>query len=187
MLLDTLQHFEWLNEPANLNYNEAGMEILTAPQTDFWQHKQHHISKDNGHFFYCRQDGNFSSVVHWSFKDSGGFRQCGLMLRLDDRNWIKAGLMSADSDQPQIGTVVTAGGYSDWATTSTPEISNEIWFKVKRLNGDYLLFYSADGQVYKQLRMLHFQSEYPEIKVGAYACSPQNQSFLCTLRAIEFI
>lgn len=186
MLLDDLQFFEWMNEPIKINYSESGMEILTNPHTDFWQSKQHKTAKDNGHFFFRRRDDNFSMTVHWSFVESGNFKQCGLMLRIDERNWIKVGIMSQTADKPQLGTVVTSNGYSDWATYDINGLEDEIWFKIKRNNGDYLLFYSTDGNRFKQLRMFHFRSEFPEVKVGAFACSPQNISFDCTIKSIEF-
>lgn len=37
MLLDALRDFEWLNEPLDVNFEEAGMRVLTHNKTDFWQ------------------------------------------------------------------------------------------------------------------------------------------------------
>lgn len=186
MLLDDLQYFEWLNEPRILNYNESGIEITTESHTDFWSSKHHQIHKDNGHFFFRRQDKNFSLTLHWSFPESGEFRQCGLMLRQDERNWAKVGLMSAKNTQPQLGSIITNGGYSDWATANVPTMNGEIWLRAKRINSDFIFFYSTDGEEFQQLRMFHLRSEFPEIKAGAYACSPQNKPFSGTLRSIEF-
>ena len=85
MLLDVLKDFEWLNEPRKLAYSDAGMAISTEAQTDFWQSVQHQVRKDNGHFFFTPRDGNFTLTLQWQFGDYSGFRQCGLMLRLDER------------------------------------------------------------------------------------------------------
>ena len=34
MLLDALRDFEWLNEPLDVNFEEAGMRVLTHNKTD---------------------------------------------------------------------------------------------------------------------------------------------------------
>ncbi len=186
MLLDVLKDFEWLNEPRKLAYSDAGMAISTEAQTDFWQSVQHQVRKDNGHFFFTPRDGNFTLTLQWQFGDYSGFRQCGLMLRLDERNWIKMGLMAAEAGKPQIGTVVTHRGNSDWAVHDLPESGNVLWFRVRRLKGDYIFFVSVDGEKFRQLRLVTFHSENPVIQAGAYACSPQEQPFDCTLKTLDF-
>ncbi len=185
MLLDVLKDFEWLNEPRRITYSDEGMAIVTEPQTDFWQSVQHQIKKDNGHFFFTPRDGNFTLTTQWFFENCSNFRQCGLMLRLDERNWIKVGLMSTEPNNPQVGTVVTHRGNSDWAVHNIPSLNGNIWFRVRRLKGDYVFFASVDGQNFFQLRLVTFHSESPIIKVGAYACSPQEQTFNCTLKALD--
>ena len=186
MLLDILKDFEWLNEPRKLSYNDAGMVVSTEAQTDFWQSVHHQIRKDSGHFFFTRRDGNFTLTLQWQFGDYSEFRQCGLMLRLDERNWIKMGLMSEESGKPQIGTVVTHRGNSDWAVHEISLSGNALWFRVRRLKGDYIFFVSTDGNKFRQLRLLTFHSESPVIQAGAYACSPQGQSFDCILKTLDF-
>ena len=46
MLLDALRDFEWLNEPLDVNFEEAGMRVLTHNKTDFWQSVHHRFGKD---------------------------------------------------------------------------------------------------------------------------------------------
>ncbi len=185
MLLDVLKDFEWYNEPLRLTYRDDGMDICAETQTDFWQSQQHQIHKDNGHFFYTQKDGDFTLTAHWKYEEYSGFRQCGMMVRLDDKNWIKTGIMSPSSNNLQIGTVVSHRGNSDWAIHNFSSLSEEIWFRIKRIKSDYLIFVSSDGQNFQQLRLCTFHAESPDVKVGAYACSPQNLPFVCTLVGLD--
>ena len=181
MLLDVLKNFEWYNEPLRITYREDGMDICTEMQTDFWQSQYHHLYKDNGHYFYTHKSDDFNLNIHWKFEEYSGFRQCGAMVRIDERNWIKVGIMSPDDNKLQVGTVVTHHGNSDWASHALVSVNDEIWFRIKRIKSDYVIFVSTDGQNYQQLRLCSFHMESPEVKVGAYSCSPQNVSFVCTL------
>lgn len=186
MLLDALRDFEWLNEPLDVNFDETGMRVLTHDKTDFWQSAHHHFAKDNGHFFYTRREDDFTFVISWKFVSSGQFDQCGVMLRIDEKNWFKASIMYDNPQQPMLGSSVTNCGYSDWAAMEIPHGIEEISFKVKRLKGDYIIYYSLDGLSFKQIRLLHLINDQPEVKIGAYLCSPQREAFEGVLTRIEF-
>ena len=187
MLLDALRDFEWLNEPLDVNFEEAGMRVLTYNKTDFWQSVHHRFGKDNGHFFYARREGDFTFGVTWRFENSGQFDQCGIMLRIDEKNWFKASVMSDNEAQPRLASCVTNCGYSDLAPIEIPAGITEVSYKIKRFKGDYILYYSLDGINFKQLRMLHLLNDQPEVKVGAYICSPQREAFEGVLTQIEVI
>lgn len=185
MLLDALRDFEWYNDPENVRFTELGMEVSSRPKTDFWQSIHHNFRKDDGHFFYGRTTENFTLTVKWSFDGASLFDQCGLMLRIDERNWFKAGIMTETSAVPKIGSSATNSGYSDWALLEVPYL-NAIWFKLKRNGGDYIAYYSLDGNTYKQMRLFHLINDVPEVKVGAYICSPQHNNFSAILETLSF-
>lgn len=109
------------------------------------------------------------------------------MLRIDEKNWFKASVMSDNEAQPRLASCVTNCGYSDLAPIEIPAGITEVSYKIKRFKGDYILYYSLDGINFKQLRMLHLLNDQPEVKVGAYICSPQREAFEGVLTQIEFI
>ena len=45
---------------------------------------------------------------------------------------------------------------------------------------------SLDGKKFKQVRMFHLLNDCPEVKIGAYACSPQRDDFEAILSQIDF-
>lgn len=185
MLLDSLKDFSWYNEPADVSFGEDGMTVETEPETDFWQSLHHNIHKDNGHFFFTRKNGDFTLTLKWRFADIVSSDQCGIMLRIDSLNWIKTGLLTTDLRHPQLGSVVTLNGISDWAIYPLAELPQNLWLRLQRRGKDFLLFASVDGEDFFLLRMCGLPHLGDEAKVGAYACSPQKHSFVCTLAGIE--
>lgn len=185
MLLDSLKDFSWDNEPADVCFNENGMVVKSEPETDFWQSLPHNIHRDNGHFFFTRKNGDFSLVVHWRFEQAEAADQCGIMLRIDSLNWVKAGFLSSDMRMPQLGSVVTTNGTSDWAVWPLVSVPQDIWLKAVRKGKNFLLFASIDGQNFRQLRMFALPNVKNELRCGAYICSPQKHNFSATLVSIE--
>ncbi len=185
MLLDALKDFNWYNEPNNVRFTEQGMSVETKQGTDFWQNAAHHAHKDNGHFFYTSQAGDFELVIKWHNASPIAFAQSGLMLRHDNLNWAKISVLSQGVDKPQIGTVVTNSGYSDWAVNDLSVYQPDIWYKARRRSGDVVFYISMDGRNYKQIRQFRFWENPLIIKVGAYACSPQRDDFSCILESID--
>lgn len=184
MFLDSLKNFQWYNEPANVCFVEDGMLVETEPNTDFWQNVSHNIHKDNGHFFYISKISDFSMTVKWRFDKAVASDQCGLMVRVDVNNWAKISLLSPDINKYQIGCVVTNSGNSDWSSMPIDVVPSVLWFKIIRRAKDFILFVSLDGKSYNMIRMFSFFHADDVIKVGAYACSPQNHNFKCVLEDI---
>lgn len=185
MLLDALKRFEWYNEPENVRFNELGMVVNAKPKTDFWQSTHHNFHKDNGHFFFTRAMNNFTLTVKWHFEKAYQFDQCGLMLRVDERNWFKLSLMSENPTTPKLGSSLTNFGYSDWAVQELDKMPQEIWYRLKRNGSDYIAYFSLDGFTYKQLRLFHLVNDNPEVKIGAYVAAPQRSDFECVLETLE--
>jgi len=185
MILDSLKNFQWLNDPADVFFNETGMNVMAREKTDFWQSLHHNFGRDNGHFFYTHKIGDFSMTVKWSFAALNHFQQCGIMVRVDERNWIKASLMQDDAKFPKLGTSVTQKGYSDWASQNLLAPVNAIWYRIARKSGDYTVLYSLDGENFSQIRLAYLMRDIPEVKVGAYLCSPNISGFEATLERIE--
>ena len=181
MFLDSLKYFTWYNEPENVRFAEGGMIVEASPQTDFWQNNNHNIRKDNGHFFYSEYEGDFILTIKWRTPKPIAFSQYGLMVRLNSMNWAKLSFMSQDTAIPQIGSIVTNNGNSDWSITYLTDFQPEIWYRLVRRSNDFLFYYSLDGQKFRQIRLFDLnQLPMNTVKIGAYACSPQN----CTAEAI---
>ena len=185
MLLDALRNFSWYNEPENVRFTEEGMLIETKGNTDFWQNRRHNFHKDDGHFFYISRPGDFNLRVKWRFYAPVASDQCGIMVRADQLNWAKVGFLSPDLTNPQLGSVVTKQGDSDWASSVLDIVPPEISFRLIRRSDSFAAYYSLDGSSFRQARLFSFPDNPPTVKIGAYACSPQAHNFECVLEEIS--
>ena len=185
MLIGQIRDFEWYNEPQDFNLIEEGLLITTAPKTDFWQNADCGFAKDDGHLFFQKKSGNLTLMVKWHFPQVKDSAQCGAMIRSDHQNWIKAGLLSQNPYNPQLGVVVASQGASDWSMIDLPKECKDLWVKIRRRGKDFIVWYAVDGENFKQIRMVHLSKTLPATDVGAYACSPKDEPFECLLEQIE--
>lgn len=185
MLLEKIKDFNWLCEPKNVEFIEKGLFITTKPNTDFWQNSNFNISKDDGHFFACIKEGDFTLTTKWFFEQFKNAAQCGLMIKSDSKNWIKAGIIPTADNKPQIGVVVAYNGVCDWSLNDLAKDIHSCYFRIKRIGSNFVVYYSIDGSEYKQIRLINHLHIRQVIDVGAYACSPKDESFDCVLEEID--
>lgn len=184
MHFEQLEKFEWYNDPENVRFENDAMVIFARNGTDFWQSIHRGFKKDDGHFFFCRQEGDFFLTLKWSFEQIEKFSQCGVMLRIDERNWFKASLMNENEGCDVLATSLTIGGHSDWSGFNLNQKINEIWFRLNRVGDDYILSYSLDGIKFVKIKMFYLQS-YEDVKVGAYIASPNEVNFSAMLSNLK--
>ena len=67
----------------------------------------------------------FSFVVKTEFESKRRFDQCGVVMYLDNENWLKASIEYENEEYQRLGSVVTNHGYSDWATTDIDALVKE--------------------------------------------------------------
>lgn len=68
-------------------------------------------------------------------------------------------------------------GVAIWATADISAEIREMWYRLSRRESDYCLESSADGVVFRQMRICHMPKGADEITFGIYACSPEQSSF----------
>lgn len=175
----------WLNQPEKLQTGN-GLEIWTMPQTDFWQRTHYGFRNDNGHCLFREVIGDFSMTTQVEFHPTVLYDQCGLILRVDENNWIKASTEYIGEASSKLGSVVTNLGYSDWATQDISSSVKMLWYRVSRRGSDFLIEAAHDGAVWQQLRICHLHEVESKILAGVYACSPLENSFWCRFNFLQF-
>lgn len=171
--------FAWTREPACWEIRDGRIEITTSPHTDLWQRTYYHFQNDNAPVFQMETaEPYFSFVVKTDFQDSGRrFDQCGIVMYLDSENWLKGSIEYENSEYQHLGSVVTNGGYSDWATTKIDASTKTMWYRLSRREDDFRIECSTDGIAFDQMRICHMHKGKGTIRFGIYACSPENSSF----------
>jgi regulation of enolase protein 1 (concanavalin A-like superfamily) len=175
----------WFNEPEKYFF-DRGLNIVTKPETDFWQGTHYGFRRDNGHCLLTKISGDFSIKTHVDFHPTAQYDQCGLLARIDTQNWIKCSVELENQQISRLGSVVTNLGFSDWATQDISADIKSIYYRMSKEGQDFLLEYSFDDLQWQQMRITHLHACRDWIDTGIYACSPVGRGFQCTFRFLAF-
>lgn len=177
-MLDLTQ-LQWTREPATWSIKDGTISITTEPGTDLWQRTYYHFRNDNAPALQLTTSEKFFSfVVRTDFTGAHHrFDQCGVVMYLDSENWLKGSVEYEDGVIQHLGSVVTNHGWSDWATTEISADVRHMWYRLSRREDDYRIDCSTDGEHFAQMRVCHLHEGAGEVRVGVYACSPEDSSF----------
>ena len=178
----------WTREPAAWIVSEDAVEVTTRPRTDLWQRTYYHFRNDNAPVLQARtEERYFSFTVRTNFSQSHHrFDQCGIVVYLDSESWIKASVEYENERFQHLGSVVTNGGWSDWATTEIPADERQMWYRLSRRGDDFRVECSRDGRVFSQMRVCHLAAATGAVNFGVYACSPEDSSFTARFDQFDF-
>lgn len=168
---------KWFNQPGTWNGDAALLNFTVDPDTDYWQVTHYGFKRDNGPFYYQEIDSDFQASVKITGQYQELFHQAGLMIRIDEKNWIKTGIEYVDGVQ-NISAVVTRE-VSDWSVVPRHDSPESVWLKLLR-KGDYVeIKYSFDNKSYDLLRLAYFPPGV-KVQIGMVAAAPGKESFPVT-------
>ncbi len=173
---------EWYNEPPVWNLQGDTVTITSGQKTDFWRETHYGFIRDNGHFFYQAIKGDFIAEVKVSGEYHQLYDQAGIMVRLDEANWLKCGIEFVNGVQ-QVSAVVTRD-YSDWSVVPLPQNPASIWMRVTRRGIAIEVQYSFDGEQYTMLR-LGYLTPVETVSVGIMCASPEGNGFPMTFEGFK--
>lgn len=167
------QAAKWLNRPSRCQISTGHrLEVFTDLQTDFWRETHYGFIRDSGHFLGFEITGGFTAQVRVNADFRELYDQAGIMVRLDEETWLKAGIEYNDG-MPMISSVLTRGT-SDWAPSRFPGDPTDFWLRVTVSGGVLRLQYSTDGLTWPLLRLAPFP-EADRYAVGPMCCTPERQ------------
>jgi hypothetical protein len=165
---------EWYNEPPVWQIQGEAIAVTSGAKTDFWRHTHYNFVRDNGNFFYHPVQGDFIAEVKVSGQYQELYDQAGLMVRLDEANWLKCGIEFVEGVQ-QVSAVVTRD-YSDWSVVPMPQNPISLWLRVTRRGTAVEVQYSLDAEQYQLLRLAYL-TPLEQLSVGVMCASPQGNGF----------
>ncbi|KAL9655704.1 hypothetical protein ABK040_004937 [Willaertia magna] len=190
---DDDKHWNWLVKPQEniLLDNQTILKVKTSVNSDFWRITHYGFIRDDGNFYYYSHPTLLiNKHVKMQVKFKGIYKQlydqAGLMIRTDEKNWLKTGIEFVEN--VKYASAVVTKDYSDWSTAPIKSVNDnnekeEEWFTIRLelLKGDVTVEYSLDGVHFHLLRVTHLfdvekNSETQLLQVGIYACSPQNNN-----------
>lgn len=164
----------WLNQPKQWNETATQLTETVPAGTDYWRIAHYGFIRDNGPFRYQQQTGDFEARVHITGHYRELYHQAGLMIRIDEKNWIKTGIEFVNGKQ-NISAVVTRD-FSDWSVIPRDDSPASIWLRLQRQNDAVKIEFSLDNKMWSMLRMAYFPPHVP-VMIGMVAAAPGKQDF----------
>ena len=172
---------DWYNEPPMWTVDDSTITVKSGPKTDFWRTTHYGFIRDNGHFYCLPVAGDFLVEAKVSGAYMSLYDQAGLMVRVDEANWIKCGIEFVDGVQ-QVSAVVTRE-YSDWSVAPLPDNPVALWLRLTRRGAAIQISYALDGVHYQMLRLAYLTPA-QTMSVGLMCASPDGAGFPVTFEGL---
>ena len=91
-----------------------------------------------------------------------------------------------DETTQKLGSVVTSGGYSDWAWADIPGENRVMYYRVSRLKDSFLFEASRGGKEYEQMRIFHLRCKNAAVRIGVFACCPTGDGMKAVFEGAAF-
>ncbi len=167
----------WLNPPTTFSEGPGTLTETVPAGTDFWRTTHYGFIRDSGPFRFEQRTGDFQATVRIRGQYRELYHQAGLMIRIDNKNWIKSGIEYVNGKQ-NISAVVTRD-VSDWSVIPRTDSPAFIWLRLQRHNDAVKIESSLDGQTWSMVRLAYFPPNVP-VQIGMVAAAPGKQSFQVT-------
>ena len=173
---------EWLNEPASWQRTGDVLTVSVDPSTDFWRETGYGYIRDSGHVYGEVLAGDLDVSVRMRCTLGVQYDQAGVMLRADERTWLKTGVEFFEG-RARLSTVLTLGR-SSWMVTDLPEGTDELVLRVSR-RGDAVevRYVIEDGPA--ELAALVFMPPGREVLAGVMAAAPEGPGFRVTFHDLR--
>lgn len=173
----TLTQMQWFNEPESWAIEDGTLTMEVTPQSDYWRISHYGFTVDDAPFLYTLRGGEFEAKVKISGDYKVRFDQAGMMLRIDNENYIKAGIEYVDGKYNL--SVVVTHKTSDWSVIQLDKPVDYVWIKAVRRLDAVEIFYSFDDKEYTMMRNAWLKDNTP-VMVGMMAACPDGNGFKAT-------
>ena len=174
---DLISKMDWTNPPAEVSFSPGEVTVKSRPRTDFWRKTFYGYITDNGHLFSLPVYGDFQFRARVNGRYGTLYDQAGLMVRLDEKHWMKCG--SEFVDGKRWASVVFTHEFSDWSTSEDVSQSDPVYWRVLRKKDSIEAQCSKDGEKFHTLRQGYFPP-FVEVQVGVMCAAPEGAGFEAT-------
>ncbi|WBB92534.1 DUF1349 domain-containing protein [Verrucosispora sp. WMMC514] len=162
---------EWHGRPVRVAEEPDGtLAVEPGHGSDLWRHTSYGFVHDDAPALLAPFPVGAAVEVDFRLAWTGQFDQAGVLVRVDDRNWVKAGVEVSDG-QPQVGAVVTRD-VSDWSVAPVPDwAGREVSVRVSRAGDALTVRARAAGESWRLVRLAPLAPD-AVAAAGPYCCSP---------------
>jgi uncharacterized protein len=143
--------------------------VECAEGSDAWRITSYGFVHDDAHGLLADLPDGAAMEVGFVLGGSEQFDQAGLLVRADERHWVKAGVEVADGAL-NVGAVVTRE-VSDWSTWPVDWAGREVRIRASRRGDAVTVRARAEGSAWRLLRLAPIDADLPW-RAGPFACAP---------------
>ncbi|MCG5212091.1 DUF1349 domain-containing protein [Streptosporangium sp. KLBMP 9127] len=167
--------WRWVNEPSEWTAGADDLRVVSDGQTDLWRTTHYGYIYDTAHMYGRELPGDLRLTVTFDGDYAEQYDQAGAILRIDEKNWIKAGAEFVDGAL-QLSTVVTRE-MSDWSVSPAPVGAGRVTFELLREGDTVTVRYGLDdAEPAEMLRLAYFPPGVPAL-AGAMCAAPVGKGF----------
>jgi len=169
----------WTHDPAearevrasaNAAAERAPLDVTAVEGSDAWRITSYGFVHDTEHALLAPFAHGSAVEVSFVAAFDEQFDQAGLFVRIDEKNWIKAGVEYADG-VPQVGAVVTRE-VSDWSVAPVPEWAGRLITVRASWDLDALTIRArADDEPFRLVRVVPLEPSVTA-SAGPMVCAP---------------
>lgn len=169
----------WLHPPVRAERGPAGELVVEAgAETDFWRRTSYGFVHDNGPALLTPLPVGAAMEVSFVLDFAAQFDQAGVLVRVDERTWVKAGVEVSDGES-QLGAVVTRE-FSDWSVAPVPEwAGQEVTVRVSRAGDALTVRARVAGTAWRLVRLAPLDPA-AEAVAGPFCCAPTRAGLAVT-------
>ncbi|MEO6714250.1 MAG: DUF1349 domain-containing protein [Mycobacteriales bacterium] len=162
----------WFNSPVSAVRDGDALVVTAAKGSDFWQQTSYGFRRDSGHALLSPFASGTAIEVSFVVDYTELYDQAGVVVRVDEATWVKAGVEISDG-APQLAAVVTMHGMSDWSTAPMPQWSGrEVSIRASWAGDALTVRARADAEPWRMLRLAPFPPD-ATATAGPYCCAPE--------------
>ena len=165
---------EWLNEPGSWQRTDDVLQVNVNPGTDFWRVTGYGYIRDSGHVYGEVLAGDLDVAVRIRGNWSAQYDQAGVMLRADERTWLKTGIEFFEG-RPRLSTVLTLG-MSSWTVANLPDDTDDVALRLSR-RGDAVEIRYSTRRGPPELAALVYLPPDGELLAGVMCAAPEGSGF----------
>lgn len=160
----------WLNSPEEVRSDGSNLLVTAREGSDFWRTTSYGFLHDDGHALLTEFVQNTAIEVRFVATFSELYDQAGVLVRVDENTWIKAGVEFTDA-VPHLGAVVTHGR-SDWSLAPVPDwAGREVTIRVSRAGDAVTVRARCEDEPWRMVRLAPLDPD-AVAAAGPFCCAP---------------
>ncbi len=160
----------WSEPPVQVSEEGGDLAVTAAEGSDAWRHTAYGFVHDDAHALLALFVPGTAVEVVFTADLMAEFDQAGIMVRIDEEHWVKAGLEFADGVLG-VGAVVT-DRVSDWSVGAVPEwLGQRVRMRVSWSNDALTVRAGIDGEPLRLVRVAPFAQSQAAM-AGPYLAAP---------------